>query len=190
MARQRPTQREKTTRAYRAYIDVLDTADWLQRRLWGQLVTFDLTMHGFRLLEMMYREGSVTLAEAAKKMGCSRQNMDALMDRLAERRWVEREIVRLAPAFIPETRLKKSQRGEKRKGARSAIARLSPLGEQLIGVVLPKHAKAVKAFMRALDGREQETLSRLCRKLREGDVVKFWREMRYLDEEESEYQDD
>lgn len=141
-------------------------------------------MQGFRLLEMMYREGSVHLMQAAKRLGCSRANMEPLLARLEARGWVRREIVRLPPADIPETRLKKMQRGRKRKGARSAVARLTPLGKKLMGVVLPKHAKAVKAFMRALDGREQESLSRICRKLREGDVVRFWREMRRLDEEE------
>ena len=38
--------------------------------------------------------------------------------------------------------------------------------------------------MRALDGREQETMSRLCRKLRAGDAAKFLREIRMVDEDE------
>jgi guanylate kinase len=38
----------------------------------------------------------------------------------------------------------------------------------------------VKELMRALHGREQETLSNLCRKLREGDDWKYLREFRYL----------
>ena len=38
--------------------------------------------------------------------------------------------------------------------------------------------------MRALDGREQETMSRLCRKLRAGDAAKFLREIRMMDEDE------
>jgi hypothetical protein len=35
-----------------------------------------------------------------------------------------------------------------------------------------------------LDGRQQETLGELCRKLREGDVVRFISEMEHEDEEE------
>jgi hypothetical protein len=35
----------------------------------------------------------------------------------------------------------------------------------------------VKSLLRVLDAREQDTLSRICRKLREGDVVKFVREL-------------
>jgi hypothetical protein len=38
--------------------------------------------------------------------------------------------------------------------------------------------------MRALHGREQLTLSRLCRKLREGDVLKFVSEITHEDVEE------
>ena len=34
--------------------------------------------------------------------------------------------------------------------------------------------------MRALHGREQETLSKLCRKLRQGDLMNFVTELRYL----------
>ena len=38
--------------------------------------------------------------------------------------------------------------------------------------------------MRALDGKEQVTLSRLLLKLRQGDVVRFVREIRMYDEED------
>jgi hypothetical protein len=34
--------------------------------------------------------------------------------------------------------------------------------------------------MKVLDGRQQETLSRLCIKLREGDAVKFLKELMLL----------
>jgi hypothetical protein len=185
MKGRRPTQKEKTTRAYRAYIDLLDTAEWFRRRLRGQLETFDLTLQGFRLMEMMYREGSINLVEAAGRLGCTRQNMDPLLERLAERGWVEEVVLLHPPADVPETRLPKARRGKERTGCRTATAKLTPLGEKLIGVVLPKHVKAVKAFMRALDGRQQETLSEICRKLREGDAVKFCQEMMFVDEEES-----
>ena len=37
--------------------------------------------------------------------------------------------------------------------------------------------------MRALEGRDQESLSKMCRKLREGDVVKFVSEIMHEDVE-------
>lgn len=49
---------------------------------------------------------------------------------------------------------------------------------------LRRHAKVVKAYMRALEGREQQTLAELCRKLREGNVMKFISEMEHEDAEE------
>jgi hypothetical protein len=39
------------------------------------------------------------------------------------------------------------------------------------------HAIVVKAEMRVLNGREQETLSRMCVKLCQGDAVKFLKEL-------------
>jgi len=42
----------------------------------------------------------------------------------------------------------------------------------------------VKALTRVLDAREQESLSRLCRKLREGDVLKFVAEITHEDGED------
>jgi hypothetical protein len=38
-------------------------------------------------------------------------------------------------------------------------------------------ARVVKAFMRAIDSRGQDSLSRICRKLREGDIMKFVSEL-------------
>ena len=55
---------------------------------------------------------------------------------------------------------------------------LTAQGTKFVGTVFPKHAKVVKSLMRVLDGREQQTLSRLLQKLREGDIVKFVKEIR------------
>jgi hypothetical protein len=47
----------KTTRAFRAYINLMDAANWLRAEMSGQLATFDLTMTQFRILEGLFREG-------------------------------------------------------------------------------------------------------------------------------------
>ena len=47
-------------------------------------------------------------------------------------------------------------------------------------------AKVVKVGMKVLDGRQQETLSRLCIKLREGDAVMFLKELMLLRGEHQE----
>jgi len=64
------------------------------------------------------------------------------------------------------------------------VVSLTRDGRKLIATVLPRQAKMVKAMMRALDLREQDTLGRLCRKLREGDIVKYFQEIRMQDADE------
>jgi len=51
--------------------------------------------------------------------------------------------------------------------------------------VLPNHSKLVKALMRVLNAKEQDSLFRICRKLREGDVMKFVHETTHEDREDS-----
>ena len=52
-----------------------------------------------------------------------------------------------------------------------------------MGNVLPNHSKLVKALLRVLNATEQDSLSRLCRKLREGDARKFVAELTHEDAE-------
>lgn len=59
---------------------------------------------------------------------------------------------------------------------------LTPAGMKFVGRVFPKHAKVVKALMRALEAREQLSLCRICQKLRKGDAAKFYNEMCLQDE--------
>jgi hypothetical protein len=68
----------------------------------------------------------------------------------------------------------------RRPDPRLIVVRLTEMGESLIRYVFPVHAKVVKAEMKVLDGRQQETLSRMCVKLREGDAVKFLKELMIL----------
>jgi hypothetical protein len=136
------------------------------------------------MLEMIYREGVIAVGLAAQRMDCSRQNADGILLRLEERGWVAREIWTRPAAEIDESRLPVRRRGQPREGGTMAAARLTERGEEFIGTIFPMHAKVVKCMMRALDGREQVTLSRLLRKLREGDPVKFVREIRIYDEED------
>jgi hypothetical protein len=54
---------------------------------------------------------------------------------------------------------------------------LTDLGRKAIADAYRKHASYMRAEFRVLDGRQQETLSRFCQKLRKGDVIKFVREI-------------
>lgn len=183
--RHRPSsQREKTQRAWSAYLDLIDTAEWIKKELRAPLSTFGLTMEEFRLLLELYRAGPLTIPMVADKRERNRQNMHATIISAQEFGWVEKEVARLRPARIRKSRLPKARRGRPRAGRRISVVRLTGQGEKLVGHVLPKQVKVVKALMRAIDGRRQATLSEICRKLRAGDVVKFVKEMVMTDPDE------
>ena len=70
--------------------------------------------------------------------------------------------------------------GKNWQGRRISLVTITPAGKKLIGGVIHKHKKVVTAWMRALDSREQDTLARLCWKLRRGDIVKFVKHIRTM----------
>ncbi len=182
MSRQ-PTQRDKTQRAFRTYLDLIDTANWLKREMRAPLDFFDLTFEGFRVLEMLYREGALTVPDVGRRTGHKRQNMQVILRRLEEPGWVGRTEVRLPAVEFERGHLPKAKR-EDHEGRMVHAVGLTARGKKFIGNVLPRHAKVVKALMRALDAREQDSISRACRKLRAGDALKFLQEIRMVEEDE------
>lgn len=166
--KRRMTQAQKTDRAFHAFIDLLDAADVMKARVQGQLAIYGLTMKGFRVLELLRQEGPMRATLVAERCRQSRGTLDELVRRLVKNGWLASELV---PA---------------REGAdgtesvlRVSVLELTEEGEEFIRRFLPHHGKVVKAFMRALEGREQDTLSTLCRKLIEGDVLKLISEMEH-----------
>jgi len=174
----RPSHQEKTQRAFRAYLDLLDAGEWFKAHLRAPLESFDLTMEGFRLLVVLYQEGALPMTEVARRRRCSLQNVHRVVARLEKRRWVGRMMVVLPAAEIPENRLPVERRGKQRKGKTIAVVGLTKAGKRFIGEVLPSHSKMVKALMRAITGRQQRILSTICQQLIAGDIVKFVREIR------------
>jgi len=185
MSRQ-PTHEEKTQRALGAYLELLDTAEWLEREMRAPLESFDLTMAGFRLLELLYRKEIMTLPDLARRRGAVRQTMDAIVARLVERGWVKRLLIALPPVDPEGKHLAKSKRNERRRGVRVNVVKLTPAGKRLVRQVLPSHSKMVKALMRVLTAREKDSLGRICRKVREDGLVQFVREIRMEEPEESD----
>ncbi|HEX5422135.1 MAG TPA: MarR family transcriptional regulator [Candidatus Acidoferrales bacterium] len=177
-----PSQRDKTLRAFRVYVEVMDTAAWMRSWMKGPLQTFDLTPQGFRLLILLCENGPMRMMEISRQMRFQRQNLDAIVRRLEERGWIKRVLVDLP-----------TETGE-RKGSRTravatpkrrwgvGVITLTPEGERFVARVFPNHAKVVKALTRALHGREQQTLVEICRKLRAGAILKFMSEIAHLDE--------
>jgi len=128
----------------------------------------------------------MTIPDVARRRGAVRQTIDAIVARLVERGWVRRMLIALPPVDPTGSHLAKSKRNERRVGVRVGVVKLTPAGKRLVRDMLPRHSKMVKALMRVLTAREQNSLGRICRKVREDGLVQFVREIRMQEPEESD----
>jgi DNA-binding MarR family transcriptional regulator len=167
-----------------AYMDLIDTADWLRGELRVPLESFDLTMGELRLLELLNRRGALTTLDVMRARKAKRQNVRRMVNRLEKRGWVGQRIVTLPPVGFEDSHKAKSQKSEQRTGKLIGVVGLTAAGKNFMLDVLPRHSKLVKSLFCVLDPREQRSMVRTCRKLREGDPVKFFREIRLMDEDE------
>jgi len=179
------TARGRTKRAWNAYTDLLDTAEYLREEMSRQLATFDITMTQFRVLETLWHDGPQYQRFLCHKFLRSKQDMVFVIKTLKQRGWVRRVPSKLT---VSEKRRRGAIEWDEAKagrpfsfragvGRRVIDVRLTRAGKRMIEFVFPKHVKVVKSQFRVLEGREQATLSRLCRKLREGDIVRFFKEI-------------
>jgi DNA-binding MarR family transcriptional regulator len=176
------SQRERTLRAFRVYVEVMDTAAWLRSWMRAPLQSFHLTPQGFRLLILLCENGPMRMMELSRTMKFQRQNLDAIVRRLETRGWIRRVMVDL-PAETAEEKGSRARRvGAPRRRWGVGFIALTPEGEGFVERVFPSHAKVVKALTRSLHGREQQTLVEICRKLRAGAILKFMAEIGHLDE--------
>lgn len=179
------TARGRTKRAWAAYTGLLDTAEYMREEMSSQLATYDMTMMQFRVLETLWHDGPQYERFLCQKFLRSKQNMVFVIKTLRERGWVRRERSRLTAderrgrCTVEWNEAKEGRPFSFRAGVGRRIIKihLTQAGKRMIEFVFPKHAKVVKSQFRALEGREQSTLSRLCRKLREGDIIKFFKEI-------------
>jgi MarR family 2-MHQ and catechol resistance regulon transcriptional repressor len=174
---------DKIQRAWGAYLEMTEAASWLEEKLSVPLGVFGLTRAEFRLLVVLYRHGPLTMHEAMEKLRRLRRTLHETVRNAEEFGWVKSTERELPPAEIKETRLRKSERGKPRRGRRVRVVSLSAEGERLIGKVLPSQEAIVKSVMEALEARELDTLTRICRKLRRDDVLPYWFEVMRQDRE-------
>jgi DNA-binding MarR family transcriptional regulator len=90
MATRHADERARTSRAFRAYVDLIDTAEWLRERMSRQLETFDMTMMEFRVLETLHNKGPQYQQALSRKFRCSKQNVAHVLKRLEDEGWVWR----------------------------------------------------------------------------------------------------
>jgi DNA-binding MarR family transcriptional regulator len=167
------TEKEKKSRALRAYRDLLDAAEALRGRMSRQLEFWDLTMTQFDVLGSLEREGVQYPTELSRRLGCTLENMMVVVYRLEKMGLVSRRV-----SALPRVG------GKPGKGVRVVLVELTREGKALMAKVAPKYAKVVKSELRALEGREQVSLSRLCQKLLRGDPMRYAREMCRMDPED------
>lgn len=182
-AKRWPGQKEKTKQAFQAYLDLLDAAEYMRARVYDQFTFYEMTMRGFRVLELLHRQGPTPASVVARTCQWNRQNQNVIVKGLAKNGWVRSELRKADKADADESAPADQEKTEA-DGRRVSVLMLTEEGEKFAARFLPRHAKVVKAYMRALSGRQQQMLSELCRKLREGDVKRFISEMEHEDVED------
>ncbi|MGA9144469.1 MAG: MarR family transcriptional regulator [Candidatus Acidiferrales bacterium] len=178
------SRRERTSRAYVAYMDLVAAAEHLREEMSRQLAMFNLTPLQYRVLETLYRYGPQYQPELNERFRCSKQNVARVVKILESGGSVRRSGAPLPPTTTRGWVNPNGARSMKRPetGRRIVLVRLTQGGKDLMKHLFPKHAKVVKAEMKVLDGREQMTLIRLCRRLQSGDAVRFLKELMVKEE--------
>ena len=169
----KPTHKEKTERAFRAYLGLLDAEERLKTAFREPLKLIDLTVEGFRLLATLDREGALPVADLVRRRGREQKATRQVIERLEKHGWVGRAIVKLPPVEFKRAHLPVSMKDAPREGQRIAVVGLTAPGKKFIGGVLTRYSKIMKSIMRGIDSREMESPNRICGKLRAGDVMKF-----------------
>jgi len=135
-------------RALNAYINLTRATDSLLASASAQIEAQGLTLGQFGVLESLFHLGPMCQKALAEKMLRSPGNVTLIVDNLERQGFVRRE--------------------RQKNDRRMVTIHLTPRGRTLIARIFPPHAKVIVSLMSSLDGREQETLRRLCRKLGRG----------------------
>jgi DNA-binding MarR family transcriptional regulator len=160
------TLKQRKALAHAAYAEFVRATEKLNLLLDNQVRGFNLTDGQFRVLETLLRAGPMSQADLGQRI--SRDNSD----------------VHVIAANLEKRGL--AARRAHDTDRRKVSVHLTPEGRKLITKFLPHRAKLVWAQMTALSWGEQEMLRRVCKKLAEGDPVKFVLEMTRADELDEE----
>lgn len=175
--------KERRERAYRAHAELIKTAESLLERARRRLDAFDLSVGEYRMMEEIYRHGPQYRRELARRVGCSHRNIDLMAEKLGEMGWARC----VAARYVAKQRVGEGWKATKKKRKAGSFTRdvqdlrrggdrdsegravnrifLTEEGRERIGEVMRAHAKYVETEMRALDGRELQTMRRMCGKL-------------------------
>jgi MarR family 2-MHQ and catechol resistance regulon transcriptional repressor len=153
----------KTEDGFSTYMELVRAADSVSAMLSRQLASFEMTLPQFRILERLLHGGPAGQNELCDHMLSGQSNVSHILARLEAKGYIVR----------------RPKEGYKQR----LMIHLTPEGREEITDAFPHQAKLIRAQMSALSAREKETLRRLCRKLSEGDVMKFIAELTLVDAE-------
>lgn len=153
-----------TDRVLGVYLDLVDAAQTVDVFLSRTLAPRKLTLGQYRILATLLREGPQSQQEMNDRHFRSEGTASGTLAVLEERGLIVR-------------------RGHE-QDKRQRMVHLSPQGHAFIEELFPRHSRLVRAQMAALTGREQIMLRKLCRKLMEGDPLKFISELTLVEAEE------
>ncbi len=132
-------------RAIDTYIKLQRSAETTVARATRHLASAGLTSSQYGVLDILFHLGPLPLGQIAEKILKSEGNMTTVVDNLERRGLVRRE------------------RNERDR--RVVTLSLTEVGRHIIEKILPQHIQAIVDEMNVLTPEEQETLSRLCRKV-------------------------
>jgi DNA-binding MarR family transcriptional regulator len=136
---------ERNRRYMDAWLQMIRSYDHLQSQVAALLQSHGLTVPQFEVLSTLATADCTNQQELADRLQVTKGNLVGLIDRLTERKWVER-------LQVPEDR-------------RVNKVRITEAGKTLIHSVLPEQAGIVEKMMAGLEEAELETLRDLLKKL-------------------------
>ncbi len=135
----------RTDKAMQTWIQLSRTFNKISSEEIQYLKTHDLTLHQFKVLEVLYHRGDLTVGEITKLTMSTPGNITVVVKNLKRDCWIE--------AVADE------------KDRRSTNLSITKKGIDVINKIFPQHAENLKIEFAVLDDSELETLFHLLRKI-------------------------
>jgi MarR family transcriptional regulator, 2-MHQ and catechol-resistance regulon repressor len=141
---------EEEIRALDTFIKLFRASDSVSNRINAHLVTYDLTVSQFGVMESIYHLGTLHQAQIADKILKTTGNVTHVIDHLEARGLVERQ--------------------RKNSDRRYIAVTLTAAGRALMERIMPSHIARVVEVFGCLTPDEQDELARLCKKVGLGEA--------------------
>ncbi len=132
-------------RALNTYVKLMRAAESVTQRTHQHLSSKGLTLSQFAVLEALYHLGPLSQKQIGQKILRSSGNITMVADNLEKSGLVKRNRSEVDRRYF--------------------IIHLTNQGHKLISSIFPRHAAVIAAEMSVLSEKEQDTLSRLCKKI-------------------------